>query len=42
MLFFITLGNCATSKSKVCNVFSNVDGEYDKIQCLFDGLGRCE
>ncbi len=25
MLFSITLGNCATSKSKVCNVFSNLN-----------------
>ncbi len=26
MLLFVTLGNCATSKSKVCNVPSNLDG----------------
>jgi hypothetical protein len=26
MLFFITLGNCAISKSKVPNVLSNLDG----------------
>jgi hypothetical protein len=31
MLLYVTLRNCATSKSKMCNVLSNLDGNIIKF-----------
>ncbi len=35
MLCFITLGNRAISKSKVCNVLSNLDGSVIEFNVFF-------
>jgi hypothetical protein len=43
MLFFITLGNCVTSESKVCNVFSNLDESmirFNVVPMLWDYVNR--
>jgi hypothetical protein len=42
MLLFVTLGNCAISKSKLHNVLSSLDGSIIGFKCLFNVLDQCE
>jgi hypothetical protein len=38
MLLFVTLGNCAKFKFKVCNVFSNLDGSMTRFNVVLKFL----
>jgi len=38
MLLFVTLGNCAKFKFKVCNVFSNLDGSVIDFKFLLSQM----